>query len=571
MKKGFVLASLAIVIFSGCRVKVPEGVVVKCEFGEITTADLELQMTCFAGTTLERIENYSALGGGEQALKDIIAERRLSEKAVAEGIESVPAFQSEITSKERDVLISAVARHLIVGQSEPTHQEIEDYFNEHRDLYDVPDQAKVRSVFLPVHPGATQAEEESTLLLAQDLVARITEGRAAFEDIAREYSKAPTAEKGGEEPLVAKGVFPATVEMQIFSTKEGDLTEIVRTRSGYIFFQVEKTLSSREVTLDEVRDKVASAVRKEKVVGIRDAIMQEMRERDKVSVYPEVFLGGEPDPHAVAITTASKDYTVSDVFKRFSQEMFMSLASSGVSSLQPHLENFADEILLMKKARDLRLDETEEVKDQLRIWRVRTLAEAYVGLKCLDVPMCTEEELQTIYAKNQERYQKPKQIAFREIFVGIPSDLDPIEYQRHLEAARALAEDIQKRLDEGEDFGGLARKHSTVGSASNGGYVDWVSIEELGSQPYMLADPLKQGEVAGPALVRGGYLLVKMEGVRPPEPMSFGEARERVQEDSKAQKTTAKREQILREAYSMDGVEVYRENFQKALSTIKPR
>ena len=81
-------------------------------------------------------------------------------------------------------------------------------------------------------------------------------------------------------------------------------------------------------------------------------------------------------------------------------------------------------------------------------------------------------------------------------------------------AARASAEDVLRRLEEGEDFTDLARRHSADGQASQGGLLDWRPAAALPSLFAELVPALEPGETSNIVESPGGYHIVKLVDVR---------------------------------------------------------
>lgn len=71
------------------------------------------------------------------------------------------------------------------------------------------------------------------------------------------------------------------------------------------------------------------------------------------------------------------------------------------------------------------------------------------------------------------------------------------------------AEDLLKRLQDGEDFAELARKHSRCPSAARGGDLGEVDPRRLDRDFAEAADRLKSGEISGVVRTRFGYHLIR--------------------------------------------------------------
>ena len=82
-------------------------------------------------------------------------------------------------------------------------------------------------------------------------------------------------------------------------------------------------------------------------------------------------------------------------------------------------------------------------------------------------------------------------------------------------AARATAEDILRRLEAGESFENLARRHSSDGRAAEGGMLGWRSTAALPSLFAGIVPRLEPGETSGIIESPSGFHIVRLVDVRP--------------------------------------------------------
>ena len=151
---------------------------------------------------------------------------------------------------------------------------------------------------------------------------------------------------------------------------------------------------------------------------------------------------------------------------------------------------------------------------------------AYVELRAEDLPIdetLDEEELRRRYEAARQRYLTPEARQASHILIEVSDERDAAE-------ARQLAEEMYQRLADGESFAELAEQYSDdPGSAAQGGELGWIEPEDMVSA---FEDALyaleSSGEVSEPVETRFGWHLIRLEDIRPPEGMSFEEAREEI-------------------------------------------
>lgn len=128
------------------------------------------------------------------------------------------------------------------------------------------DQVKARHIL--VRPNTTPSDEAVTLAEAvafgtiTDARARI-EGGESFDDVAKEISQdTATAESGGDLGWLPRGQLPAEVDELAFSLGAGNLSEVIKTPSGFYLIKVIDQDSAREVDEAEYETRRSQAFEK---------------------------------------------------------------------------------------------------------------------------------------------------------------------------------------------------------------------------------------------------------------------------------------------------------------------
>lgn len=135
----------------------------------------------------------------------------------------------------------------------------------------------------------------------------------------------------------------------------------------------------------------------------------------------------------------------------------------------------------------------------------------------------SEEELRQRYDAARQRFLTPEARRASHILIERTDQRDDME-------ATALAAELRQRLLDGEDFAELAETYSAdPGSRAMGGDLGWVEPGQMVSAfedaLYALAAP---GDLSEAVETRFGLHLIRLEEIRPPQGMSFEEAREEI-------------------------------------------
>jgi parvulin-like peptidyl-prolyl isomerase len=166
--------------------------------------------------------------------------------------------------------------------------------------------------------------------------------------------------------------------------------------------------------------------------------------------------------------------------------------------------------------------------------RRRILSQSYISQQLPKDQPITYSEMIDVYEKNKEQlYSTPGVLQFRLIDVE-PAKMRDIDANRpRQEQAREFAEDIVKRIKQGEDFEQLAKEYSQANRALTGGLWPKLAPDSLVA-PYDVlakqAGTMRPGDLAGPTEVEGHIFIMQLVIYQPKGVESF----EKVQNQVKA-------------------------------------
>ena len=140
----------------------------------------------------------------------------------------------------------------------PSAQEIQRYYDEHKDLFvQDPGQVRLSHVAIKLPPNATDAQKAEGMKRITKLhdEAVKTKDFAAF---AQKYSEdTPTASKGGDLGYFTKGQLPPVVDQLAFSTPVGQVSNILQSNLGFSFLKVTDRRGASYAPLSAVKAKIA--------------------------------------------------------------------------------------------------------------------------------------------------------------------------------------------------------------------------------------------------------------------------------------------------------------------------
>jgi len=162
-------------------------------------------------------------------------------------------------------------------------------------------------------PAATAVnyDEAAALAAAQakanDLLEQIRKG-ASFEDIAKKYSDGPTAAQGGDLGLFKRGALAKELEDKTFAMKAGDISEVIRTKQGYVILKVNQHQAAGIPDMKEVLPRVQDALYYQKLQPALRAYLTKLREEAYIDIKPGFMdTGASPNQTKPVETATAKE------------------------------------------------------------------------------------------------------------------------------------------------------------------------------------------------------------------------------------------------------------------------
>ena len=147
------------------------------------------------------------------------------------------------------------------------------------------DKVHVRASHILVKvPGtASASEKQAALAKIQAIRQEIVSGKMKFEDAARKYSDCPSKERNGDiGPFPYKFVVVEPFARAAFSTKKGDLTDVVTTEFGYHIILVTDRTDGEPSHFEPIKDRIREVMAQDQ--ELHQTIISEQRRNAKIEV-----------------------------------------------------------------------------------------------------------------------------------------------------------------------------------------------------------------------------------------------------------------------------------------------
>src|ERR1700690_2182729 len=214
-----------------------------------------------------------------------------------------------------------------VGQKLAMNKEDEKkFYEQHRAEMERPEQVRLSEILVapktPAKPAAagdaakadapspSQAETDAALAAAQakaqDLLDQIHKG-AKFEDLAKKNSDGPSAKEGGDLSYFKRGTLAKELEDKVFAMKAGEITDVIRTKQGYVILEVSEHQTAGIPTLKEVEPRIQDALYMQKLQPALRVYLTRLREDAFIDIKTGSLDSGASAKQTKPVETTAKE------------------------------------------------------------------------------------------------------------------------------------------------------------------------------------------------------------------------------------------------------------------------
>lgn len=212
--------------------------------------------------------------GGEELNKDVVNElvyqALLYEDAIEKGMDKENEF-IQVVEKTKESMLKTYALGKLLATAEVKDEDIKKFYEENKDAFKQAESADASHILV---------EEEDK---AREIYEKIKNG-GDFEELAKEYSTCPSKEKGGNLGTFTKGQMVKEFEDAVFENEVGTITEPVKTQFGYHIIKINQKNDARELSFDEVKDRIVEQVRRQKEQEIYNKKITELKDKYEVKM-----------------------------------------------------------------------------------------------------------------------------------------------------------------------------------------------------------------------------------------------------------------------------------------------
>ncbi len=266
--------------------------------------------------------------GDTELIKRLDEMRKQMNLATMEDLEKAAEAQGASYEDFKQNLRNQIVTQHVIGEEVGKHlamnkDEVKHIYDQHRAEMEQPEQVRLSEILIapkmPVKPPSapeaapqppSEAETEAALAAAQakaqDLLDQIHKG-AKFDDLAKKYSDGPSAKDGGDLSYFKRGTLSKELEDRVFALKSGEVTDVVRTKQGYVILLVSEHQMAGIPSLKDVESRIQDALYMEKLQPALRVYLTTLREEAFIDIKNGYIDSGASAKQTKPVETTAKE------------------------------------------------------------------------------------------------------------------------------------------------------------------------------------------------------------------------------------------------------------------------
>jgi len=182
----------------------------------------------------------------------------------------------------KQMIIGNLINYFVDSRITILAEEVERYYKDHANDYSSAEEVTLSEIVIPTSGSDGQAEA-----LANEYRKRVLQGES-FATLASQYSKGPTASKGGGIGTYQVEKLAPQIARAIAGVKEGDVSQVIAITEGFAILKVDARKASVLRPLDEVRGEIKNILFMQKQRPEMERFVALLREDAYIQIFPEL-------------------------------------------------------------------------------------------------------------------------------------------------------------------------------------------------------------------------------------------------------------------------------------------
>jgi peptidyl-prolyl cis-trans isomerase SurA len=276
--------------------------------------------------------------GDTELIKRLDEMRKEMKLETMEELEKAAEAQGASYEDFKQNLRNQIVTQRVIGQEVGSHlamnkDDVKKFYDQHKAEMERPEQVRLSEILIapktPAKPAASadakpeppsEAETEAALAAAQakaqDVLDQIRKGGGKFADLAKKYSDGPSAKDGGDLSYFKRGTLSKELEDKVFALKAGEVTDVIRTKQGYVILQASEHQMAGIPPIKEVEPRIQDALYMQKLQPALRAFLTTLREEAFIDIKSGYLDSGASAKQTKPVETTAKETNAKTLKKK---------------------------------------------------------------------------------------------------------------------------------------------------------------------------------------------------------------------------------------------------------------
>jgi peptidyl-prolyl cis-trans isomerase C len=446
----------------------------------------------------------------DKTLDRLIEVKVFADEARKAGLDKDPGAKESVQKATNETLARYFVKKDIDVKSEPSKEEMEKYYSEHKEQFVLPEGVLIQQI-------VAKNKEDAEAILEE------LKNGVPFGEMAKKKSIVSSWKNEGRLGWLYKGRMDPDMEKAAFDLKKEKLSDIIKTKEGYQIIKVLEKSDKRDITFEEAK----SYIHYELFWKKKNALINTYYEKAKVDRKP-----------------AEKDVLFKIGDESFKEELLAPVLikvqeKDREKARKQWIDYLIETTVFSREAREAGMEKDAEVVDELKRKTDEILANVFQKKFIMDKFKVSDTEAADYYHAHPEEFTIPEKVRARAVIMKTQED----------------AEMIKAEIEKGVAFDSLAAKDT--------GYYDKLETVDMGWFGKGEKDPLiekaafslKKGEVSDIIKTDKGYLILTVLEKGGGEVKPFAEVKELI----KMKVMMPKFQEAKQQYYEKAGVKILKE------------
>ncbi len=200
------------------------------------------------------------------------------ERALAQQGMTMVGFRERL---RRQIITESLVQEMVSSRITLLSQEIDKYYKDHAADYTNPEEVTLSEIMIPLEGDPAAAEAK-----AKEIHASLSKGES-FAALATQYSKGPTASKGGNIGTYLTAKLNPAITNAIANLKDGEFTAVEKTADAFVIYRVDSRKAAVVRPLEEVRDEIRNNLWRQKFNPEFERFVAQLKDEAYIQIFGE--------------------------------------------------------------------------------------------------------------------------------------------------------------------------------------------------------------------------------------------------------------------------------------------